>query len=165
MDTELASVWKAVGWSSFAEISEMGSRDLTIQFLCTLVETDNGVSFRFFGNEFAISWRDLSTILGFHHKCTTDVEQETCGYHKESFWQSISGLTTYSQPRCNDIQHPTLRLMNKWLALMCFPRGDVRTIRIDELRILYAMVNKIKIACCARNGSPMAWKFSNGWTR
>ena len=66
MDTEFASVWKAVGWSSFAEISETGSRDLTIQFLCTLVETDNGVSFQFFGNEFAISWRDLSTILGFH---------------------------------------------------------------------------------------------------
>ena len=33
MDTEFASVWKAVGWSSFAEIFEMGSRDLTIQFL------------------------------------------------------------------------------------------------------------------------------------
>jgi len=27
MDSEFASVWKAVGWSSFAEISEMGSRD------------------------------------------------------------------------------------------------------------------------------------------
>ena len=119
MDTEFASVWKAVGWSSFAEIFEMGSRDLTIQFLCTLVETDNGVSFRFFGNEFAISWRDLSTVLGFHHKCTTDIEQATRGYHKESFWQSISGLTTYSQPRCNDIQHLTLRLMHKWLALTC----------------------------------------------
>ena len=29
---------------------------------------------------------------------------------------------------------------------MCFPRDDVRTVRMDELRILYAMVNKIKIA-------------------
>ena len=45
MNAEFASVWKAVGWSSFAEISELGSRDLTIQFLCTLVETDIGVSF------------------------------------------------------------------------------------------------------------------------
>ena len=45
MDAEFASVWKAVGWSTFAEIFEMGSRDLTIQFLCTLVEMDNGVSF------------------------------------------------------------------------------------------------------------------------
>ena len=91
-------------------------------------------------------WRDLSTVLGFHHKCTTDVEQATRSYHKESFWHSISRLNTYSQPRCNDIQHPTLCLMHKWLALMCFPRDDVQTICIDELRILYAMVNKIKIA-------------------
>ena len=29
---------------------------------------------------------------------------------------------------------------------MCFPKDDVRTVRVDELHILYAMVNKIKIA-------------------
>ena len=45
MDAEFASVWKAVGWSSSADVTEMGPRDLTIQFLCTLVETDMGVSF------------------------------------------------------------------------------------------------------------------------
>ena len=45
MSAEFVSVWKAVGWSSFAEISELGSRDLTIQFLCTLVETNNWISF------------------------------------------------------------------------------------------------------------------------
>lgn len=55
MDTEFASVWKAVGWFTFAEISEMGSRDLTIQFLYTFVENENGVSFQFFGKEFALS--------------------------------------------------------------------------------------------------------------
>ena len=105
-----------------------------------------GFDFDIFGKEFVLSWRDLSTVLGFHHKCTTDVEQATRGYHNESFWHSISGLNAYLQPRCNDIQHPTLRLMHKWLALTCFPREDVRTVRVDELRILYAMVNKIKIA-------------------
>ena len=45
MNAEFVSVWKAVGWSSFAEIFELGSRDLTIQFLCTLVETNTGISF------------------------------------------------------------------------------------------------------------------------
>jgi len=39
-----------------------------------------------------------------------------------------------------------LRLIHKWVALTCFPREDVRTVRVDELRILYAMVNKIKIS-------------------
>ena len=48
MNAEFASVRKAVGWSSFAEISELGSRELTIQFLCTLVETNDGISFQFF---------------------------------------------------------------------------------------------------------------------
>ena len=110
------------------------------------METDIRISFQFFGKEFSLSWKELSTVLGFHHKCSVDIEHVTRGYHKESFWHSISGLTTCSQPHCNDIQHPTLRLMHKWLALTCFPREDVRTVRVDELRILYAMVNKIKIA-------------------
>ena len=98
MNAEFVRVWRAVGWSSFADVTEMGSRDLTIQFLCTLVETDTGVSFRFFGKEFVMSWRDLSIVLSFHHKCTTDVEQATRGYHKESFWYTISGLNAYMQP-------------------------------------------------------------------
>ena len=57
MNAEFASVWKAVGWSLFAEISELGSRELTIQFLGTLVETDIGISFQFFGSEFLLSWK------------------------------------------------------------------------------------------------------------
>ena len=93
-----------------------------------------------------MSWKELSTVQGFHHKCSLELEHATKGYHRESFWHTISGLNAYTHPRCNDIQHPTLRLMHKWVALTCFPRDDVRTVRVDELRILYAMVNKIKIA-------------------
>ena len=35
--------------------------------------------------------------------------------------------------------------MHKWLAITLFPRDDV-PVRNDELLILYAMVNKIKIS-------------------
>ena len=98
MNAEFVSVWKAVGWSSFAEISKLGSRDLTIQFLCTLVETNNGISFRFFGAELSLTRKELSTILGFHHKCSLDLEQATKGYHRESFWHTISGLNAYTHP-------------------------------------------------------------------
>jgi len=45
MDVEFARVWRVVGWSSFADVSGLGSRDLTIQFLCTLVEKKEGISF------------------------------------------------------------------------------------------------------------------------
>ena len=116
------------------------------------MKADIGISFRFFGSEFLLSWKELSTVLGFHHKCSVDIEHVTRGYHKESFWHTISGLNAYTQPSCTDIQHPTLRLMHKWLALTCFSRVDIRTIRVDELRILYAMVNKIKIAFVFTNG-------------
>ena len=97
---------KPWGWSSFAEISELGSRDLTIQFLCTLVEKNDGISFRFFREKFPLSCKELSIVLGFHHRCNLDLEKATKGYHRDSFWHTISGLNVYTHPCCNDIQHP-----------------------------------------------------------
>jgi hypothetical protein len=49
-------------------------------------------------------------------------------------------------PRCNDILHPTLRLWHKWLSITVFPRDDFRTVRTNELRILYAAVRRIKVS-------------------
>jgi hypothetical protein len=48
MDVEFRSIWKAVGWQRFAVVDEPGSRLLTLQFLCTLKEIEDGISFRFF---------------------------------------------------------------------------------------------------------------------
>ena len=45
MDVGFARVWHAVGWDDFVPVEENGSRLLTIQFLCTLREVDDGVSF------------------------------------------------------------------------------------------------------------------------
>ena len=48
MDTEFATIWKAVGWENVAPIDEQGSRILTIQFLCSLQEVENGITFWLF---------------------------------------------------------------------------------------------------------------------
>ena len=51
MDVDFTCVWHAVGWDDFVPVEDNGSRLLTIQFLCTLQEVDNAVSFRLFGVE------------------------------------------------------------------------------------------------------------------
>ena len=112
MDVEFARVWKAVVWTSFADVAKLGSRDLTIQFLCTLVETKEGVMFQFFHQEYSFSWKDFSTLLGFQ-RCSVDVSCALSGFHKESFLESIIGNESSGGARCNDIQNPTLRLMHK----------------------------------------------------
>ena len=43
MDVDFTRVWHAIGWDGFVPIEENGSRLLTIQFLCTLREVDDGV--------------------------------------------------------------------------------------------------------------------------
>ena len=45
MDEDFANVWQAIGWDNFVPIEEYGSRLLTIQFICTLREVENGVYF------------------------------------------------------------------------------------------------------------------------
>ena len=45
-----------------------------------------------------------------------------------------------------DIQHPTLRLMHHWITMTLFSRQDIRVVHNDKMKILYAMIKKIKIA-------------------
>jgi len=88
---DFARIWKAVGWSSFADVSVLGSLDLTIQFLCSLMETKESVTFWFFHQEYSFTWKDFSTLLGFHQRCSVDISRALSGYHKESFLESVRG--------------------------------------------------------------------------
>ena len=49
-------------------------------------------------------------------------------------------------PRTNDIHHPTLRFMHKWLGFTLFPIPDIRSVRIDDLKLLYALVKRRKLS-------------------
>ena len=65
MDVDFTRVWHAIGWDGFVPIEENGSRLLTIQFLYTLREVDDSVSFRLFRVEHYFNWRNFSHLLGF----------------------------------------------------------------------------------------------------
>nr|AAX96878.1 hypothetical protein [Oryza sativa Japonica Group] len=140
MDVEFCSIWKAVGWQRFAVVDEPGSRLLTLQFLCTLKEIEDGISFRFFRKKFTLTWKGLSTLLGFHDSCKIDTQKGISGFEKNRFWEDISGAPICKKPRTNNIHNPTLRLMHKWIAMILFPRSDLRPIMGDELIIMFAMV-------------------------
>ena len=55
MYEDFSNVWHEIGWDNFIPVEEYGSRFLTIQFLCTLREVENGVYFRLFGKEYLLS--------------------------------------------------------------------------------------------------------------
>jgi hypothetical protein len=101
-----------------------------------------------FGNEFYLTWKNLSRHLGFGTRLPISLEQACRGFNRHEFWGLILGQVVHDKfaPRCNDFQNPTLRLIHKLLAITLFPIDDVRTVCNDELMILYAMVNKIKIS-------------------
>ena len=80
--------------------------------------------------------------------CQFPLKKACCGFNRHEFWGLISGqvVTGKFSPRRNEIQNPTLRLIHKWLTITLFPRDEDRPVHNDELIILYAMVNKIRIS-------------------
>lgn len=51
MNFELHTIWHAIGWDKFLPVEELGSRRLTIQFLCTHREVSDGITFHILGQE------------------------------------------------------------------------------------------------------------------
>jgi hypothetical protein len=45
-----------------------------------------------------------------------------------------------------DIQRPTLGHMHRWIIMTLFSRQDIQVDHNNEMKILYAMIKKIKIA-------------------
>ena len=69
MDTEFATIWKAIGWENVSPVDELGSRLLIIQFLCSLQEVEGRITFRLFEKEYYLTWRNLSSHIGFNTRC------------------------------------------------------------------------------------------------
>ena len=117
-----------------------------MEFLCTLNVTYTGIDYRFFGKEYSSSWKDLSLLLGFDAQCVVDVDSAIQHFDKVKFWREISWKTDFFRPRTNDIYNRTLRFMHKWFVMTLLPRSDTHTMRIDELKLMYAMVKRKKVS-------------------
>ena len=75
-----------------------------------------------------------------------DVDTTIQDFDRTKFWREISKELTCYRPRTNEIHHPILRFMHKWLGFSLLTRNDFRTIRNDELKLLYAMVKRRKVS-------------------
>ena len=93
MDTNFRAIWKVVGWQRFAMVDEPGSCSLTLRFMCTLKEIEGRISFRFFHKEYTLSWKGLSTLLGFHDSYKINLREGISGFEKNRFWEDISGAS------------------------------------------------------------------------
>jgi hypothetical protein len=75
-----------------------------------------------------------------------DVDTAIQDFDRMKFWRKISKELIYYRPHTNEIHHPTLCFMHKWLGFSLFPRHDFRTVRNDELKLLYAMIKRRKVS-------------------
>lgn len=131
MDSEFDLVFKNVGWENAWEINEQGSKLLTIEFLSTLELDSDEIKFRMFNKSFTITWKNLSVMLGFSNQCVLDVLDAIPDFDTDNFWESITARKPGNKLTTDEVHHPTIRFLFKWLALIFFPREELNTIRHD----------------------------------
>lgn len=84
-----------------------------------------GVSFRLLDEEFTLTWKTLSNVLGFHALCSINLDYVLCGFDGDAFWNEISSQASCFALRTNEIQNPMLHFLHRLIAMTLFPRADV----------------------------------------
>ena len=125
MDVEFTTVFSTIGWGSFWQIDELGIKLLTIEFLCSLQVTHDGVYFRMFNQEHNLTWKQLNVTLGIDDANLPDLDHATRRFNKAEFWEAITTSHNCSKPRPNEIHNPTLRFLHHWMVVTLFPHNDV----------------------------------------
>jgi hypothetical protein len=141
-DSVFSQIFALLGWTSFYHTSERGSRPLTLEFVCTLKSSNDGVTFRLFYLEHTLSWRKLSNALGFAEGCAIDLDSSLEDFHRLHLWMDVTGKENAHKPRTNDIQHPTLCFFHKWTSLALFPCNDNINMRVGDMQLIYAALKR-----------------------
>jgi hypothetical protein len=112
MSSEFDTIFSLLGWASAWDVAKIGSKLLTIEFLCTLRTTESGVYFRLFKRKFYPTWRELSDLLIFPSNTPVDIDEALGDFEKHKFWTEISKHIVFYSYRTSDIEHPTLRFFS-----------------------------------------------------
>jgi len=117
MDMEFTAVFSTIDGHSFWQIAdELGIRHLTIEFLCSLQVSHDGVYFHMLNQDFNLTWSQLNVTLGFDEACLLDIDHATHRFNKAKFWEAITTSHNCSKPRPNEIHNPIIRFLHfGWL--------------------------------------------------
>ena len=85
VNAEFKIIFKTIGWKNVWHIDELGSKLLTVDFLCTMHTTDSEVTFRLFGKDFSVPWKQFSELLGFNAQCVVDIDSTLQDFDRTKF--------------------------------------------------------------------------------
>ena len=68
------------------------------------------------------------------------------GFDTKDFWEAFTGKTGQGKHSISFIHNPTLRFLARWITTVVYPREDTCCILVHELKLLYAMYNKLKVS-------------------
>jgi hypothetical protein len=93
---DMIRAFSYAGWYDSADITEIGSQLLTMEFLMSLgIEETTKITkiyFLFFDEQYELTVKELSVALGFSKKCLPDPNALVKGYQHDrtTYWNEIS---------------------------------------------------------------------------
>jgi len=128
MDSEFELIFRMIGWEDAWEISEQCSKLLTMEFISSLDFDDDNVHFRMFNKPFTHTWKTVTKALGFLDQCVVNIANVLRDFNKDDFWENITAKQPERKQKytIEEVHHPTLRFMLKWLAFTFFPREELK---------------------------------------
>lgn len=67
-------------------------------------------------------------------------------FDRNRFWQDITREVVCHHPHTDEVHPPTFQFLHKWMGVTLFSREDFQVVRIEELKLLYAMFKKKKVS-------------------
>jgi len=115
---------------------------------------DHRVSFRLSNIDYEMSLENFCLEMGFvnvgfiHDSWNHDLKPE--GYNPATFWKSITGLGQYNSRsnKASNIHNSVLRYLQRVMTCTIWGSKEVGTIRMDELFMLWAMLNNNPVNTC-----------------
>ena len=91
---DMNQAFTIVRWEEFADVVELGSQLLAMEFLISLAieetSTETKIYFRLFNEQFVMKLKEFSVALGFHKRCILDPSElaKKHRYDRNSWWSS-----------------------------------------------------------------------------
>jgi hypothetical protein len=145
LDEGLPTILRTIGWGKLYDEPHLGLRLLTLEFLITFETVEKNrkslMKFCLFGKSHGCDFSRFSELLDFSKSCLPE-SIATTNFNKVECSDAISEKST--RLWFSDIHNPSLWFLHRWMSFTLFPMAELRSVTTQELKCLFAMVNRIK---------------------
>uniref|UniRef100_A0A803LM06 Arabidopsis retrotransposon Orf1 C-terminal domain-containing protein n=1 Tax=Chenopodium quinoa TaxID=63459 RepID=A0A803LM06_CHEQI len=152
VDDFLQEIGRRCGWSKVLNLKEEVYPDLVIEFLNSLVVSDNGdISFSLDGVSYSMAPKEVNEIFGW--PCDGTIGPSEFGsfwgdknglqFHQKMFWRELTGRDDWKVglTKSFSIVNPMPRILHRLLLQVFFPKTEMGQIATSDFKMLWRFLH------------------------